>query len=142
MDDAQAIARVVVLYSQLLDDRRMDEWGELFTEDAVWSTPQLTLRGRQGIAQGVGEMQRSLAGNVKHMSFTPSIEIDTSESARAWTDLTVLVRRDGVWGFSAAGRYYDHFVKGSDGRWRIASRAADINADEKPELPLTPPPAR
>ncbi len=36
------IQRTVTLYGQLLDDLRMEDWGRLFTDDAVWAMPSFT----------------------------------------------------------------------------------------------------
>ena len=34
--DLEAIRRLIAIYGQLLDSKRFREWGELFTEDAVF----------------------------------------------------------------------------------------------------------
>ena len=34
--DLEAIRRVIAIYGQLLDSKRLAEWGELFAEDAVF----------------------------------------------------------------------------------------------------------
>ena len=37
MDDIEGIRRLVFIYSELLDDWRLDEWQDLFTDDAVFT---------------------------------------------------------------------------------------------------------
>jgi hypothetical protein len=120
------IQRVIALFGQLLDDLRLEEWGELFAEDAVWSLPTVSFKGRAEIVKGVGAMEPSEPGRVKHITFTPIIEFESEHRAHAWTDLLALTRsEDGAWSIAAAGRYYDtlEFVRG---RWRFISRMCDV----------------
>lgn len=141
MDARHGIERAIALYGQLLDDLRLEEWGELFTQDAVWSMPGASFRGRANIVAGVGAMEPRTPGSVKHLSFTPVIGIESEHSARAWTDLLALARNErGLWEIAAAGRYYDRFVA-EGGRWRFASRVAQIAGVHAPELELPPPPS-
>ena len=44
--DLEAVRRLVALYGPLLDSGRLAEWGELFTDDAVFSVYGRTYRGR------------------------------------------------------------------------------------------------
>ena len=85
-----AIGRLIALYGQLLDDLRLDDWGELFTDDAVWRIPGITFEGRAEIKRGVGDMEPPQPGRVKHMSFTPVIDFESGSRARAWTDQVAL----------------------------------------------------
>jgi 3-phenylpropionate/cinnamic acid dioxygenase small subunit len=126
MDPCYEIQRVITLYGQLLDDLRLEEWGRLFTEDAVWSLPGVTLRGRAEIVRGVGAMEPKERGHIKHLAFTPIIDLDGKERASAWTDLLVLAKsEEGAWTVVAVGRYYDTFEQ-SGGRWRFKSRICDV----------------
>lgn len=136
------IERLLALYGQLLDDLRMEEWGDLFTEDAVWSIPGTTFRGRDAIVQGVSAMEPPTPGRVKHVAFTPIVELEGPDSARAWADQLVFSwREDNAWRLAAAGRYHDRLVR-SRGRWRFASRVVDLHPTSKPEEPLVCGPAR
>jgi 3-phenylpropionate/cinnamic acid dioxygenase small subunit len=146
MDAHNAIVRTITLYGQLIDDLRLDEWGELFTEDATWSAPGVSFRGRSEIVKGVGAMEPKTKGQVKHLAFTPIIELDGDNRARAWTDLITLAKsKQGTWSIVSVGRYYD-LLEYSDGRWRFANRTCDVDwqADggQKLELELLRPPAR
>ncbi|SRR5579871_2356887 len=143
MDPVCEIQRVIALYGQLLDDLRLQEWGELFTEDAVWSLPTVSYRGRAAIVAGVGAMEPKESGRVKHIAFTPIIDFDDQHHARAWTDLMALMQSDrGIWSVVAAGRYYDT-LEFAHGRWRFSSRICDIEWDgvRFDRKTLRPPPA-
>lgn len=126
MDSIYEIARLIALYGQLLDDLRLEEWGELFTEDASWSLPTVSFEGRSEIVKGVGAMEPAQPGRVKHIAFTPVIEFETEHRAHAWTDLLALMKSEsGAWTIAAAGRYYDT-LEFSGGRWRFKSRLCDV----------------
>lgn len=129
MDSIYEIQRVIALYGQLLDDLRLAEWGELFTEDAVWALPTVSFYGRAEIVKGVGAMEPKERGHIKHIAFTPVIEFETEHRAHAWTDLLALAKSErGAWIVAAAGRYYDT-LEFSHGRWRFKSRMCDVEWD-------------
>jgi hypothetical protein len=137
-----AIGRLVALYGQLLDDLRLEEWGGLFTEDAIWRIPSVTFEGRSAIVEGVGAMEPPTTGKVKHLSFPPVIDFESATKARVWTDQIALHCPEETWLVTAAGRYYDVVV--FDGqRWRFASREADVRwppgSDALSGLVPTPP---
>ena len=134
MDPQLAIGRTIALYGQLLDDRRLEEWGRLFTEDAIWSIPGVTFEGRRAIVEGVGAMEPPVTGLVKHLSFTPIVVIDTPDHTFAWTDLMAMARpaRDAPWEIAAVGRYCDELVRAGD-TWLFARRTADLDPDQRPK---------
>ena len=137
MDATLAIQRTIALYGQLLDDLRMLEWGQLFTEDAVWSIPGTTFQGRSAIVEGVRAMEAPVPGYVKHLSFTPTIHFEGEARARAWTDVLCVVREsfEAPWQIATAGRYCDELV-GSDAGWQFKVRAADIEPERLPSVPF------
>src|SRR4051794_21139642 len=120
-----AIGRLLSLYGQLLDDLRLEEWGQLFTEDAVWRLPSVTFTGRRQIVEGVGAMEPDQAGLVKHLTFPPAIDFESPTRARVWADQAALTSHSDGWLVAAAGRYHDVVVL-DEGRWRFASRDADV----------------
>jgi hypothetical protein len=124
MDDHDAIRRLITVYSQLLDDGRWDEWGELFTDDAVFTVWDQAFTGRGEIVKAIRGMQPEFPG--KHVAFATVIELD-GDRALAWTDfLAVADSGPGQWGRSyaiaSAARYHDRLVR-QGGRWRFARRA-------------------
>ncbi len=152
MSDLDAIRRVIVLYAQLLDDGRFDDWGQLFTEDADWrsipgmyrpggSNPQpWSARGRTEIVAKVSAVTAEFRkGQARGMHFggQPVIEIQ-GDQASAWWDFIIMhITRDSL-AATATGRYYSRFVKQS-GRWRFTQR---VSVQHGAELPpdLTPQP--
>lgn len=141
-EDAHLVGRTIALYCQLLDDLRFEDFGDLFTEDAEWTIPDISFKGRPAIVAGLTEMEPKARGWVKHTSFSPVIEFDTPTTARAWTDLAAMVRdrKTGAWSLAGVGRYYDELEK-SGGKWRFRRRRADIDAARNPLPGLEPPPS-
>ena len=142
MDDDRAIRRLITVYSQLLDDGRWDEWGELFTDDAVFTVWDQAYTGRKEIVDAISGMQPEQPG--KHVAFATVLDLD-GDRALAWTDFVVLADTGpGQWGRSyavaTAARYYDRLVR--DGtRWRFARRDIRGATEPLPEGAETTPPA-
>ena len=136
MSDAiHAIQETIILYGQLLDDLRMEEWGRLVTDDAVWAMPGFVFEGREAIIKGVRAMEPDRPGFVKHLAFSAVIRFDGKDRARAWTDLLFLTRDsfDDPWKVAIAGRYCDELVAARAG-WQFALRVADISPDDLPPV--------
>lgn len=131
--EIEAIRRVIVLYSHLMDDLRFDDWRDLFTEDAeFWSIPGHHLPGGHEIAKIVGreaivtsvegvERRMNETGGVIHFSAAPVIDL-MGEKAKAWWDFIIVHAKPAGNEFPFAGRYYADFRKGTDGRWRFQRR--------------------
>ena len=129
MNDQEAIRRVIALYGQLLDSKRLVEWGDLFTLDATFAFWGRTLHGRSEIVREIGGMQPPAPG--KHVVLGPVIDLDDAEHARAWTDLSAFATTERGIVIATIGRYHDRLVK-RDGRWRIAARALVMGGEEPP----------
>jgi uncharacterized protein (TIGR02246 family) len=133
MTDEEAVRRLITLYSQLLDDGRLDEWAQLFTEDAVFSVWGRTYEGRAAIRDGIGGMQPEHPG--KHVAFATVVDLD-GDTARAWTDFVAVADTGpGEWGRSyaiaTAARYHDRLVR-ADGRWSFRERHIRMVGDPLP----------
>ena len=121
--EIEAIRRLKAHYFRFLDGKRWQEWGELFTEDALLDTtddaPDL-IRGRDTIVKAVSRaIGEALTIHHGHMP-----EIDLVGPGRA----------TGIWAMEdtleypgdppslvirGRGHYHEDYVKGADGRWRI-----------------------
>lgn len=134
-DAVLGIQRTIGLYGQLLDDLRMAEWGRLFTDDAVWAMPGVVLTGRAEIVSGVRKMEPDVPGLVKHLAFTPIVNLESDRFARAWTDMLFMTRDsfEASWKIVLAGRYCDELVH-SDAGWQFALRVADFEPGNLPAV--------
>ena len=132
LHECERIRRLIALYAQLIDSRRFADWGELFTEDALFSVWGRSYRGRAEIVREIGGMQPERPG--KHMPLQPVIDLAPGGGrALAWTDLAVLFTgEDGRIGVATLGRYHDRLVE-QDGRWRFASRVLVLGDEPVPE---------
>jgi len=133
MDDIEGIRRLVFIYSELLDDWRLDEWQDLFTEDAVFTVWGNEYLGRAAIREGIGGMTSEYPG--KHVAFATVADFD-GDDAWAWTDFASLADSGpGHWGRSyivaTVARYYDHMVR-RNGRWLFARRQIRMAGEPLP----------
>lgn len=125
----EAIRRLMAIYAQLLDSKRIAEWGQLFTEDAVFEVWGQSWRGRAAIEAGIGGMQPELPG--KHIVLTPVVDLQGPDRALAWTDLSAFAStKDGI-SIATIGRYHDELVR-QGGRWRIAKRVVVMAGESLP----------
>ena len=135
MSDIELIRRTIALYAMLLDDFRIDEWADLFTEDAAWISntgiyettagPPITeAKGRAAIVR-IGEAFAREVGKAQarslHFNSTPLIDV-TGATATAWWDFVVLHTTADGFAIRATGRIYAEFVK-QDEVWRFSKRA-------------------
>ncbi|MFO0690273.1 MAG: nuclear transport factor 2 family protein [Myxococcota bacterium] len=126
----EAIRRLMAIYAQLLDSKRLEEWGQLFTPDAVFQVWGQVWRGRDAIVAGIGGMQPDLPG--KHVILTPVVDLNGPDRARAWTDLSAFATTDEGISIATIGRYHDELVR-QDGRWRFARRVVVMAREALPE---------
>lgn len=150
--EIEKIRRVIILYSQLMDSLRFEEWSDLFTDDAeFWSIPGHHLPGGHEISKIVGrdtivtaiegvERRMMESGGVIHFSASPVIDVE-GDRAQAWWDFIIVHAKPSGNEFPFAGRYYSDLVRGTDGRWRFSRRISVRPGYPLPEG-ITPPPAR
>ena len=129
MNDYESVRRTISLYSQLMDQGRFDEFGNLFTADATSTSiagtvnpVSWTARGRAEIVDNTRRIVGKLLeqGDVIHQAVNPVIDID-GDSARAWWDVVVIqITGDGFKPLRS-GRYQADFIR-SGARWLIAQR--------------------
>ena len=133
MDDLERIRRLLALYAQLLDSGRLEDWGELFAQDATFSFQGRTLRGRDEIVREIGGMQPGPERAVKHLLLPSVIDLRSDGTALAWTDMTVLATGpDRELRVATMGRYHDRLLR-VDGRWRFRERVLVFAGDALPE---------
>jgi uncharacterized protein (TIGR02246 family) len=129
LETLEAIRRLMAIYAQLIDSKRLVEWGELFTEDAVFQVWGQVFRGRAAIVAGIGGMQPDLPG--KHIVLSPVVDLKGPDRALAWTDLSAFSSSEDGISIATIGRYHDELVK-QDGRWRIARRVVVMAQEALP----------
>jgi len=133
LDEIEEIKQLKARYFRLMDEKRWDEWAELFTEDftGVYQGPHPELRfeGRDAI---VGENRRILAGaKTVHHGHMPEIELTGPATARGIWAMFDYVELP-AFTLKGYGHYHDEYVK-QQGRWRIkATRLTRLRCDVTP----------
>jgi ketosteroid isomerase-like protein len=121
--------RLIYRYCHLIDHGEAAKVCELFTDDGVWASPEVTRDGKDKIAKAFRARQENTARMSRHVCSTPMIDIEDAETAKGVTYLQ-LYRHDGEPGrrFSPldnlpefVAEYHDVFARTPDG-WRFKSR--------------------
>ena len=141
----QDAERLLYLEAHLLDERRWDEWLDLYTEDAVFWTPawrnedeptaspdtELSLiyyEGRANLADRVWRLRSGLSvasTPIQHTAHAVSnvlLETATDQTAKvksSWATHVFNPRRKAQHAFF--GRY-EHDLRREEGRWRITRK--------------------
>ena len=134
MSAHEAIRRLLAIYGQLLDSHRLDDWGGLFTPDAVFRVYGNAIEGREAIMKEIGGMQPPANLPVKHGTLAPVIDLLDDDHARVWTDLVAFgTTEDGSIGTATIARYHDRVERGDDGRWRFRERVIVMGGEDVPD---------
>lgn len=124
--DLEAIRRLKARYFRLMDTKKWEEFGDLFTEDVVVDVSDDVpgsepIRGRATVLERI----RKAVGEARtvHHGHMPEIEITGPSTARgvwAMEDYVEFPARDGRRrAFRGYGHYLEEYAK-EGGRWRIA----------------------
>ena len=133
MAEILEIHKLKALYFRLMDEKRWDEWAEVFSEDFVGvydgPHPQLRFEGRDHI---VTENRKILAtAKTVHHGHMPEIEITSATTASGiWAMFDYVELPEFT--LRGYGHYHDEYVK-QGGRWRIrATRLTRLRCDVTP----------
>ncbi len=122
MDDEDQIRRTIAEYSHRWDDGLLDEFADLFTEDARLLVLGTVNEGRGAIRdymKAVGEAGRGL-----HVTTNVLVDVEGDAASAVTGYLFVRQGQTGP-GIIAAGRYHDQLVRDPD-RWRFSVRAISM----------------
>ena len=122
--EIEAIKQLKARYFRLMDEKRWDDWGGVFTEDAEIDTtddaPQAKVAGRANIVAFVsGAVGQAVTVHHGHM---PEIEILGPGRARgiwAMEDHLEFPGDPPSFVVDGRGHYHEEYERGADGRWRI-----------------------
>jgi hypothetical protein len=121
--DIEQIKQLKARYFRLMDTKRWDDWGLVFTKDCVMEVPEANMvnNGRAAIVTNVST---ALTGaRTVHHGHMPEIEITGDATARgvwAMFDYVEFPEQDGTRaGLQGYGHYHEEYVR-EDGAWRIA----------------------
>lgn len=125
--------RLVTAYCHYVDHGEAERIAELFTEDGVWSSPEVTLDGNEQIRKAMAQRQANAARMSRHVCNNFLVDVLDENHAEGTVYLT-LYRHDGKEGRTLSplegplmvGEYRDRFLRTSGG-WRIAHREIEVS---------------
>lgn len=134
LEDREAIRIVLRDYGRLLDERRFDEFGQLFAEDGEY-VAGTTTRGPKAIAES---LRRTFAGNSLglaepnfHVLFNERIRLAGAKAVATSQSFFVAPGADGAPRIVLMASYEDELVKTPAG-WRFAKRVVKGNMAPRP----------
>lgn len=141
LEDESLIRDTLKKYTMFIDDRRINDWLDLFIKDAVYNVVSQNHVGHEEILKNVLGDPNS-ESTLVHMAFPAVIEMQSANEALAWSKF-IVVRKESEGNFPAQsikymGRYHDRLVKSADGRWRFASRQAFVHGHKNKNTYLQP----
>ena len=113
------IRNLVAQYAQHTDDTRIQEWTELFVEDARMEANGQPLEGRPALTEWITGVTSSM--KLRHIMGGVTVTVDSATEAHGAADMILLAAVEGNWILAAAPRYVDRYVK-TDAGWRFAER--------------------
>jgi hypothetical protein len=125
LEDREAIRLLLRDYGRLLDERRFDEFGQLFATDGEYVSAGTTSRGPAAIAESLRRIMTSnplgLAEPNYHVLFNDRIELRGDQAESTSQSFFVAPGADGAPRIVMMGNYQDRFVRTPQG-WRFARR--------------------
>jgi hypothetical protein len=121
-DVVAAVGATIAAYTHALDDGRTDDVVATFCADGGCDVPGL------GTFEGHEALRDAFAGwkpkqPVRHLVVNIHVTEWDDATAKATSDVIVLVKGDSSWAIAVVGRYHDSFHH-DDGTWRFHHRAA------------------
>jgi hypothetical protein len=123
IEDDLEIRQLRARYCFLLDQRRIDEVVELFTEDGYFQGLGIA-QGREGLRQFFAEQVPLMAEDMWHFIGNETIEIDGDE-ARGTTSLQYWSVKGGE-SYLSVG-HYDEVIRREGGRWKFARKIVNLD---------------
>jgi hypothetical protein len=120
--DIELIKQLKARYFRSMDEKRWDDFGACFSEDATLDTRE----DGAPIVHGRSNIQKLVSGAVApaitvHHGHMPEIEITGERSATGVWSMEDYLEFPGSPPFTLHGRghYHERYAKGDDGAWRI-----------------------
>lgn len=129
----RACTRLVTQYCHFIDHGEAARVADLFTEDGVWKSPELTMEGVENLRKGFRHRQKRVERISRHVCNNVLIDVIDEDHAEGCVYLT-LYNHDGDPGRTVAplegaqllGEYRDWFRRTEAG-WRISRREVVVS---------------
>lgn len=135
LEDREAIRLLLRDYGRLLDQRRFDEFGELFAQQGEYVSAGTTTRGAAAIAESLRRIMTAnalgLAEPNFHVLFNERIELQGGQAEATSQSFFVVPGADGTPRLVMMASYEDRLVRTPRG-WRFARRVVRGNMSLRP----------
>jgi len=123
-DVVAAVGATIAAYTHALDDGRPDDVVATFCADGGCDIPGLgTFVGHEALREAYAGWKPKQP--MRHLVVNTHVAEWDDDTAKATSDVIVLVKGDMSWAVGVVGRYHDSFHHDGGG-WRFHHRAADF----------------
>lgn len=130
LEDHQEILQSLIDYGELLDQRDLDAWAELWAEDGEFemSTGKVAT-GRQAIKDMLGSVMAASLRSVLHMEINPRITLRGDEADSTMMFGVARTQDDGLTRVVWLGHHHSTHVRTPTG-WKIKYRRNNVDLPE------------
>jgi hypothetical protein len=123
-DVVEGVRAAIAVYTQALDDGRVDELVATFCADGSIDIPGMGAHaGHDALRTAYADWTPRMPQ--RHLVTNTLVTEWNDREARAVSDFAFLLRTDAGWSVQAVGRY-DDTLRCEDGTWRFHRRTADV----------------
>jgi hypothetical protein len=147
LDDRRRLQELKARYFRLMDTKQWSKWRELFTDDMVffnddgpvYSSQEPATRGGDDFVEMTSAALENAVtvhqGHMPELQFTGDDEATGIWAMFDWVDSS----ENGGWSMQGFGHYHERYLRGADGRWRIAElRLTRLRTDTTPSNGIGP----
>ncbi len=135
LSDREQIRGVLLEYGRAFDERRLEDYANLFAEEGEWVGGPTTARGPEGVLEMVtrvvAEIPTAPGRRNFHVMTNMAVDVE-GDSATAWSRFSFYVAGDdGKPELATSGTYDDQLIRTDGGEWKFLRRqlTGDIAPD-------------
>ena len=126
LEDKITIQELITKYNLAIDNKRLDEWINTWTDDGIWTTTFGEAKGKSELKNMIDQITNEFASGKRHFSTNIIIEETQNNMASANSYLTVIEAYKSPQ-VVASGTYSDILKKNNPGKWKFFQRKLDID---------------
>jgi ketosteroid isomerase-like protein len=126
LEDKITIQELITKYNLAIDNKRLDEWINTWTDDGIWTTTFGEAKGKSELKNMIDQITNEFASGKRHFSTNIIIEETQNNMASANSYLTVIEAYKSPQ-VVASGTYSDILKKNNTGEWKFFQRKLDID---------------
>jgi len=126
LEDKITIQELITKYNLAIDNKRLDEWINTWTDDGIWTTNFGEAKGKSELKNMIDQITNEFASGKRHFSTNIIIEETQNYMASANSYLTVIEAYKSPQ-VVASGTYSDILKKNNTGEWKFFQRKLDID---------------